>query len=112
MSVAKGVNLALSFILELGMLAAFAYWGVETGSRRWLSIVLAVVIPLAAAGVWGAIMAPKASAKLDEPWHTVVALVIFALASAALFATGLPLLAWIYLGLAVVNRTVRLLWRQ
>jgi uncharacterized protein DUF2568 len=53
-SAVNAANLALRFLLEVGALAALAYCGYEAGG--WL---LAIVLPLAAALIWGLVASPK-----------------------------------------------------
>ena len=103
----RGGNLALSFLLELGLLAALGYWGYESVSSFWLAVLLGALLPVVVAIVWGVFLAPKASIPVPEPWHTVFAVLLFALATAALFAAHQPILALIYAVLVVVNQLVR-----
>jgi len=103
----RAANLALSFLLELGLLAALGYWGYETPDRFWLAVLLGMFLPIVAAIVWGVFLAPKASIPVPEPWHTVFALILFALAAVALSASHQPILAVIYAALVVLNQVVR-----
>ncbi len=56
---AKTANLGLRFLLELGALAAVAYWGFTTndGVLRWA---LGIAAPVAVAVVWWLFVSPKA----------------------------------------------------
>ncbi len=104
-------NLALSFLIELGLLAALGYWGYESIGSFWLAVLVGAFLPVVVAIVWGVFLAPKASIPVPEPWHTVFALLLFALATAALFAAHQPVLALIYAVLVVVNQVVRFVVR-
>ena len=76
-------NLGLRFLLELALLAALAYWGwYEQG------IVPAILLPLLAAVVWGAFVAPKARFPVSVPVRLAIELTLFGLAVAGLFAAG------------------------
>ncbi len=103
----RGGNLALSFLIELGLLAALGYWGYESTSNFWLGVLLGMLLPVIAAVVWGVFMAPRASVPVPEPWHTIFALALFALATAALFASGQSVLALVYAVLVLLNQAVR-----
>lgn len=51
-------QLVIRLILELGMLAGFAWWGWTLGGGGPLRIVLAIAFPLTAAVCWGAFTTP------------------------------------------------------
>ena len=55
----KQANLLLAFLLELGVLAALAYWGVATGSTIPLKMVLGNGTPAMALIVWAIWGAPR-----------------------------------------------------
>jgi hypothetical protein len=48
MQLIRGLNLGLAFALELAMLAALAYWGLETGDGTVGRLVLGLGAPAAA----------------------------------------------------------------
>lgn len=102
----KAANLALRFALELCLLAALAYVGLE------VSVVLAVVFPVVAAVAWGLFVSPKARYPLGlGPW-LAVQVVLFGAAVAGLIAVGSTLLA-IAFGVAVAaNLVLVLFWHQ
>ena len=100
------VNLGIRFLLELLMLGALGWTGVGLPSSRWLSVVLAIALPVAAAGVWAMWIAPKASRRLQDPWRLLVELVLFAAAAAGLAAIGHPLLALAFAVVLVANIAV------
>jgi hypothetical protein len=95
-------NLALKFLLELGALAAFAYWGSRTGPTA-VNVLLGIGAPLAMALVWGRWAAPKASHRLAGRGRIALELSVFALAALALVAAGAPVVAAIYAALVVIN---------
>lgn len=112
MEIIKAANLALRFLLELCLLAAFGYWGFQTGQSWPVKVVLGFGVPLLVAVVWGAFLAPKAAIRLRELWLLVLELGLFGLAIAALYFTGHPALAWA-LGLVYgLNRLLLYLWGQ
>jgi hypothetical protein len=96
----RGVILAVRFLCELAMLVALAYWGftVGDGAGAWL---LGVGAPLAAAVVWGALVAPKARWPVPVPARVAVELVLFGAAAGGLAVAGQPVLA-VILGVAAL----------
>ena len=112
MQAAKQVNLALRFLVELCMLAAFAYWGSRTGHSALLNVVLAIAAPLAAATVWGIWMAPKSQRRLPESRRVVLEVVLFGLAVAALLDAEATGAAIAFAALAVANTTLVHIWGE
>jgi hypothetical protein len=101
----KNANLGLRFLLELCALAALAYWGLQTGPLA-VSIVLAIVAPLAGATLWGVFAAPKSSRRLRGARRLVVEIPFFGGAAAGLAATGQWVLAVIFAVAVVLSELV------
>jgi Protein of unknown function (DUF2568) len=72
--------LVLRFVAELAMLAALAWGGWHISGSAPLSVVTAVVAPVAAALVWGRWVAPRAGHRLPDPARAGVELVLFLVA--------------------------------
>ncbi len=102
MDVLKNANLALRFLLELGALAAVAYWGYKTGdgALRW---VLAIGAPVAVAVVWWLFVSPKAAVDAPQPVRLLVELGVWTAAAGALWAAGHAALGIAFLVVAVVS---------
>ncbi|RKP47966.1 DUF2568 domain-containing protein [Cohnella endophytica] len=82
------IVLTYMFMLELASLAAFGVWGFR------MNVFAGIGIPLVILVLWSMFLAPKASIPvLSYPIRTVLKLVVFLLASAALFASGYHTLA-------------------
>ena len=112
MSILKGANLALRFLLELCALAALCYWGFKTGTGTISRVLLGIGAPLVAAVLWGTIVAPGAPVSVPGALRLLVELAVFGSAAAALYSAGRPGLAWA-LGLAyVINRVLIFVWDQ
>ena len=111
MTVVKSANLALSFFLELCLLAALGYWGftMASGVTQYL---LCLGIPLLVAVIWGIFMAPASPRRLRGPAYEVLGLILFGLGIAALYAAGQPALALIFLLLFGVNKVLQYVWHQ
>jgi len=108
----KTANLALAFLLELGMLAAYGVWGFHAGQYTLARVALGIGLSVLAAVFWGVFMAPKALVSLPEWPHLAVALFLFGLAAAALWSAGQPTLAWIFAALVILNQVLMWIWKQ
>ena len=109
-------NLALRFLLELCALAALGYWGwtQHQGVTRWL---LAILVPLTAATLWGAFRVPNDG---GAPVVTVpgvarlgLEIVFFVAAVAALYAADRPRVALFFGGITLMHYAIsydRVLW--
>lgn len=103
LSVIKNANLALAFFLELGVLAALAYWGFQTGQGALARIGLGIGAPLLAVVVWGLFGAPKAVWPLEGPWRLLLQVVFFGSAAVALFAAGQRVVGMVFALVFVLN---------
>ena len=91
MSVLRGANDLLRFLLELCAVAAAGYWGfaIADGALAWL---LGIAAPVLIIMLWGAFVAPRAERRQPDPPRLVLELWIFAAASIGLAAAGQPVL--------------------
>ncbi|WP_134685129.1 YrdB family protein [Brevibacillus migulae] len=91
------------FLLELGALAAFSYWGYHISAGAAVKIILAVAAPLFIAVLWSVFLAPRASLPIFSfPIRTALKLVVFVVASTALYAAGRGALAAAFLALSLL----------
>ena len=107
----KTANLALKFLLELGALAAFAYWGAATRAGA-TAIAAAIAAPVVMAVVWGLFAAPTASRRLPLAARAPLELTVFGLAVAALTAVGSSAAAAVFGAAVAVNAVLLTLFRQ
>jgi Protein of unknown function (DUF2568) len=94
-------NLAIRFfVVELGGLAAAAYWGWEatSGPGRWY---LAVAAPVAFIAVWGLFIAPKARVQVSKQVALAIELTLLTLVALGLASAG-PLWLGIAYGLVAL----------
>lgn len=112
MSLLKGLNLTLAFLLELVAVGAFAYWGISATDSSALNIVLAIGLAVLAIVLWGIFAAPKSARRLRGGTLVAFKVVFFALACAALFAANSPTLGVIFGVLAAVNLVLAYAWKQ
>jgi hypothetical protein len=99
-------NATVRFLLELCMLAAFAYWGSRSTGSTAANVAVAIAAPLAAIAVWGVFMAPRSQNRLPERQRIPLEIVLFGLATAALAAVGLHGLAIAFGVTAAINTTL------
>lgn len=107
----KGVNLTLAFLLELAMLGAFAYWGFSLPDSllRWL---LGLGVPVVVIFIWARYLAPNSKSRLRGVWLIATKLVLFGVATVALVSTGQGLLAALFALLAIINLVLSIVWKQ
>lgn len=84
----SGLVLTGRFLTELLLLAGLAVAGARLGDGLVFGIVNAVLLPVAAAAVWGLFIAPKARRRLAEPVRFVTEFVLFAGTGVALGLSG------------------------
>ena len=92
MTPSQRLNLALRVCLEVGIVAALAYWGIETGESTLAKALLGIGAPLVGFGIWGAVDF-RGAGRAAEPLRLAEELAISALAALALLAAGQPALA-------------------
>lgn len=112
MAVLKQINVVVSFLLEVAMLLALAYWGFHTGQNLGLKLALGLGIPLAAVIIWGLFLAPRAGQRANSTVGVALSLALFYIAGLLLYQAGQPALAAILFVVAAVNRTLVVVWRQ
>ncbi len=82
-----GVTLILRVVMELGLVAALAFWGVHSGGTAAAKIALGVGAPVLAFAVWGAVDFHRAG-RLAELLRLLEELFLTALAAIALYSAG------------------------
>ena len=81
----RAATLTVRFLCELGMLAAFAFWGFEAGEGA-LAYVLGIGAPLVAIAVWGTFVAPKAMRPVSVGTRLMLEVLLFGTAAFALIS--------------------------
>ena len=103
MEALKALNLGVRFfVVELGALAAAAYWGWEatSGPGRWY---LAVLAPAAVIVVWGLFISPKARIAVPRLAALAIELLLLGLVALGLAAAGPLWLGIAYGAVALVS---------
>ena len=106
MEALKALNLGVRFfVVELGALAAAAYWGWEatSGPGRWY---LAALAPAAVIVVWALFISPKARIQVSKQSALAIELVLLALVTAGLAVTGPVWVGIAYGAIALVSGLV------
>lgn len=112
MTILKGLNATLAFLLELAMIVSLGYWGYQSTDSALLKWLLAIGLPAVAILVWARYFAPKATRRLSIVPGALLSLGLFLLAALALYSVNQPAAAMVLAAVAVVNRVFVLLWRQ
>jgi hypothetical protein len=97
--------LTLVFVDELAAMAAFGVWGWQVGTPR---VLLVVLLPLLAMTAWWLFASPQARYG-DRGRREVVKVLVFALATLALWDAGHPGWAAAFLAFSVVVNALALL---
>ena len=108
----KQANLVLTLLLELGVLAALAYWGFATGSTVPVKIVLGIGAPAVAIIVWAIWGAPRSERHLQGVSYWLLRLVFDAAGVGALYVTGQQALGTIFALVAALNCLLGYAWKQ
>jgi hypothetical protein len=112
MNILKGINILLSFLLELAMLIAIGYWGYHGSPNTLMKWALAIGLPLLVIFVWGMFFAPKSNRRLPAIPGSLLSLGLFLLAAFALYQSNQPTAGIILAIIAIVNRILTLYWKQ
>ncbi|MFV0632798.1 YrdB family protein [Demequina sp.] len=83
---------ALVFVAELGMLVAFAWWGLVVFASP-LSWVMGVGLPVAVMVAWGVFLSPKATRPPPHAARVLLRLALLLGGAAAFWAVSEPVLA-------------------
>lgn len=108
----KGANLALTFLLELCVLGALAYWGWTAGTNITDKLGFGVGAPAVAIVVWTIFGAPRARRRLKGAAYWALRVAFDAAGALALYAAGLHLTALVFAVVAAVNCALGILWKQ
>lgn len=108
----KALNDVVSFLLELTMLAAFAYAGFHVGNHKAVHYMLGIGIPVLVVIFWSKKMAPKAKKRLPYPWVLIVAFLLFEASAVALYFSGKIKGSIILAIMALINTGLRFVFKD
>ena len=114
MNLLKSANLALAFVLELGVLAALAYWGYTTGANNGtvLQIGLCILLPVIGIGVWAVWGAPQSKRRLTGVGLLILRIVFFGVGALALILANQTPLGLLFGLISAINIGLIYAWRQ
>jgi Protein of unknown function (DUF2568) len=81
------LNLILRVLMEVGVVAGLAFWGVHTGGSTGAKILLGVGVPVLGFGFWGAVDFHQAG-RFAEPARLIQEIAVSGLAAFAWYAAG------------------------
>lgn len=106
------LNLALRFLLEICVIIAFGYWGIQNGKGMFFKLLLGIGAPVLFVVIWSLFGSPKATFPLNGALHFMLEFVIFSLAVIALYAAGRTQLATIFAILIIINQILLSVFNQ
>jgi hypothetical protein len=107
----RSMNLLVKFLLKIGAIAAFAYWGIYAGSGA-SAVIWGLLAPALAVAVWGTFAAPRSSRRLPTRARIPLEMTVFGLAVVALIVAGSLSVAVAFAAVVVVNAILLTFFRQ
>jgi hypothetical protein len=108
----KQTNLVLALLLELGVLAALAYWGFATGSTIPAKIGLGIGAPVVAIIVWAIWGAPRSGRRLQGVSYWILRIAFDAAGALALYVADQQTLSAVFALVAALNCILGYAWKQ
>ncbi len=108
----KFINLTLSFLLEIAMLASLCYWGFTIHGTLLLHLTLGICIPAILIIFWSVYLAPNGKRRAKLAAGSVTSSVLFICAAAVLSSTGQELTALIIAVVSIANLVLKIAWKQ
>jgi hypothetical protein len=108
----RQLNMFVTFLLELAMLAAYGVGGYELTTNtiaRWL---LAIVFPVIVATLWGIFLSPRARVQLPYAVKLAGRFLLMIGGALILWSAHMTVLATVYTIALVVSITLTLLNRE
>jgi hypothetical protein len=94
---------ALRFLLELGGLAALAYWGGHASPDLPIALLLGIAAPAVLILVWALFVAPRAVFPMPRMAQAVAGGVLLEIAALALVIAGVPIVGLAYGALVAID---------
>ncbi|GAB2538781.1 YrdB family protein [Nocardia heshunensis] len=113
MSVLKGANLLVMFLLELAVLGSAIWWGATVSAPMVVRILLAIAAPAVFIVVWALFGAAKDPRFPQKGWRRIALEVVWFGAAALLLGLACTPIAGVALfAIWFVNGVLRLVWGQ
>ena len=110
--IVKQANLFLALLLELGVLAALAYWGFVTGATLPVKIVLGISAPVVAIIIWAIWGAPRSRRRLQGISYWLLRIAFDAAGAIALYVANQHTWGMIFALAAALNCILGYVWKQ
>jgi hypothetical protein len=94
---------ALRFLLELGGLAALAYWGGHASPDLPIALLLGIAAPAVLILVWALFVAPRAVFPMPRMAQAIAGGVLLEIAALALVIAGVPIVGLAYGALVAID---------
>ena len=108
----KMINMVIAFLLELCLLATFAYWGFNLKMALAPRLLIGICAPAIVVVLWSHFLAPTSDARLDIPLLVITKLLLFFLGALALFASGKQSWAIVLMAVFTISESLALFWSQ
>ncbi|WP_067709079.1 DUF2568 domain-containing protein [Nocardia yamanashiensis] len=113
MTVLRGANLLLMFLLELAVLAAAAWWGATLDAPLPIRILTALAAPALFITIWALFGAAKDARYPQTGWRrALLELIWFGAAALLLAFAWTPLAGALFVAIWIVNGLLRIAWGQ
>lgn len=109
---ARLLNMLITFLLELAMLAAYGVGGYELASNTAIRWLLAIVFPVIVGVLWGIFLSPRARVQLPYPLKLAGRILLMIGGALILWSAHMTLLATIYTIALLASITLTLLNRE
>lgn len=105
MSAIERFNLALRALMETGVVLGLGYWGWHEGGSTPTKLLLALAVPTAGFGFWGAVDF-RGAGRAAEGLRLGQELAVSGLAALALYVAGAHALGWALAAISVVHHAL------
>lgn len=115
LSMFKGANMIVMFLLELGVIAAAGYWGFTLSPNWIIKIVAGLGAPAVFITAWalfGAGGGANATYAATGIWRVVLEILWFGGGAGLLYAAGAVTPAVVFALVFVLNAVLRIVWKQ
>ena len=109
---ARQLNMLITFLLELAMLAAYGVGGYELTTNTVVRWVLAIVFPVIVGVLWGIFLSPRARVQLPFPVQLACRFALMIGGALILWSAHMTVLATIYTIALLASMTLTLLTRE
>ncbi|WP_037669476.1 YrdB family protein [Streptomyces griseus] len=108
----KAANLGVLFLIELGALAAAAYWGFTLDAPNPVTWAAGLGAPAALIVLWALCGSPRARFRTRGAGRAAFEVAWFGSGAAALFAAGALPWAVAFAAVCVVSKSLAVVWGQ